>query len=33
MKLTVDHNSGAARTGSLEFRRGVVATPAFMPVS
>lgn len=32
MKLTVDHRSGAARTGSLEFRRGVVETPAFMPV-
>jgi len=32
MKLTVDHSSGAARTGSLEFRRGVVETPAFMPV-
>ena len=32
MKLTVTHNSGAARTGSLEFRRGVVETPAFMPV-
>ncbi len=32
MKLTIDHSSGAARTGSLEFRRGVVETPAFMPV-
>jgi queuine tRNA-ribosyltransferase len=32
MKLTVTHNFGAARTGSLEFRRGVVETPAFMPV-
>jgi queuine tRNA-ribosyltransferase len=32
MKLTVTQNSDAARTGSLEFRRGVVETPAFMPV-
>lgn len=32
MKLTVTNTSGAARTGTLEFRRGVVQTPAFMPV-
>jgi len=32
MKLTVAKTSGAARTGSLEFRRGTVHTPAFMPV-
>jgi queuine tRNA-ribosyltransferase len=32
MKLTVTRTSGAARTGVLEFRRGTVHTPAFMPV-
>ena len=32
MKLTVAATSGAARTGTLEFRRGGVRTPAFMPV-
>jgi len=32
MKFTVDHVSGTARTGKLEFRRGRVQTPAFMPV-
>jgi queuine tRNA-ribosyltransferase len=32
MKLTVKQSSGAARTGTLEFRRGNVQTPAFMPV-
>ena len=32
MKFTVAQLSGAARTGALEFRRGVVKTPAFMPV-
>lgn len=32
MKLKVTHTADAARTGSLEFRRGVVQTPAFMPV-
>ena len=32
MKLTVTRTSGAARTGALEFRRGKVQTPAFMPV-
>ena len=32
MKLEIAQTSGAARTGTLEFRRGVVKTPAFMPV-
>ena len=32
MKLTVNNTAGAARTGLLEFRRGTVRTPAFMPV-
>ena len=32
MKFSVTHRDGAARTGSLSFRRGVVRTPAFMPV-
>ena len=32
MKLTVSHTLDAARVGELEFRRGVVRTPAFMPV-
>ena len=32
MKLTVTKTSGAARAGALEFRRGTVHTPAFMPV-
>jgi len=32
MKFTVSAQSGAARCGSLEFRRGAVQTPAFMPV-
>ncbi len=32
MKLTVEHSAGAARVGELEFRRGSVKTPAFMPV-
>ena len=32
MKLTVANTSGAARTGTLEFRRGAIETPAFMPV-
>ena len=32
MRLTVKHVSGAARVGELEFRRGTVQTPAFMPV-
>lgn len=32
MKFTVSDQCGAARTGRLEFRRGDVHTPAFMPV-
>ena len=32
MKFTIDARSGHARTGRLEFRRGAVHTPAFMPV-
>ena len=32
MKFTVAEKSGAARCGKLEFRRGEVQTPAFMPV-
>lgn len=32
MKLSIDVTAGAARTGVLEFRRGSVRTPAFMPV-
>ena len=32
MKLTVHEIDGAARRGELEFRRGTVQTPAFMPV-
>ncbi|NIL95336.1 MAG: tRNA guanosine(34) transglycosylase Tgt [Woeseiaceae bacterium] len=32
MKLEISHTSGAARTGQLTFGRGVVETPAFMPV-
>ena len=32
MKLTLSHRSGQAREGLLEFRRGTVRTPAFMPV-
>ena len=32
MKLNVEQTSGAARAGTLEFRRGTVSTPAFMPV-
>ena len=32
MKFTVKKTSGAARVGSLSFRRGEVQTPAFMPV-
>jgi queuine tRNA-ribosyltransferase len=32
MKLTVTGQCGAARTGTLAFRRGDVRTPAFMPV-
>ncbi len=32
MKFSVSHRDGASRRGRLEFRRGVVETPAFMPV-
>ncbi len=32
MKFTVNERCGAARRGVLEFRRGIVQTPAFMPV-
>lgn len=32
MKFSVSHTDGAARTGVLEFERGEVRTPAFMPV-
>jgi queuine tRNA-ribosyltransferase len=32
LKLTVSRTAGAARTGTLQFRRGAVRTPAFMPV-
>jgi len=32
VKLAVHSRCGLARRGSLEFRRGTVATPAFMPV-
>jgi len=32
VKLTITATSGAARCGELEFRRGVVKLPAFMPV-
>jgi queuine tRNA-ribosyltransferase len=32
MKFAVASQSGAARCGTLQFRRGAVSTPAFMPV-
>jgi queuine tRNA-ribosyltransferase len=32
MKFSVGKSSGAARVGEVEFRRGKVQTPAFMPV-
>ncbi len=32
MKLTISATCDAARTGELSFRRGIVKTPAFMPV-
>ena len=32
MKLVIDSQCGAARRGRLEFRRGTVELPAFMPV-
>ena len=32
MKFSVSKTAGAARAGKIQFRRGVVRTPAFMPV-
>jgi len=32
LKFTCTHSDGAARRGTLEFARGTVQTPAFMPV-
>ena len=32
MKFTIDAQDGAARRGLLNFRRGEIQTPAFMPV-
>ena len=32
MRFHLDHSDGAARRGRLEFERGIVDTPAFMPV-
>ncbi len=32
MKFNISHTDGAARRGRLQFGRGVVDTPAFMPV-
>ena len=32
MKFTIHHTRGKARCGQMEFARGVVDTPAFMPV-
>ena len=32
MKFELSHRDGIARTGTLTFRRGEIATPAFMPV-
>ena len=32
MKFTLLNTDGLARRGQLEFDRGVVETPAFMPV-
>ncbi|MGB5245601.1 MAG: tRNA guanosine(34) transglycosylase Tgt [Woeseia sp.] len=32
MKLSIEAHCGDARCGTLQFRRGVVRTPAFMPV-
>jgi len=32
MNFSIHNTSGMARTGSLRFRRGLVRTPAFMPV-
>ena len=30
--VTIDHTDGRARTGSIAMRRGLIRTPAFMPV-
>jgi len=32
MKFTCTHTDGDARCGRMQFERGVVDTPAFMPV-
>ncbi len=32
MKFTLTHTDGAARRGEIEFERGTIQTPAFMPV-
>ena len=32
MKFEISHEQGRARRGQLSFARGVVETPAFMPV-
>jgi len=32
VKFSIDNRHGAARSGALQFRRGSVQTPAFMPV-
>ena len=32
MKFELKNESGGARRGQLEFKRGTVETPAFMPV-
>ena len=32
MQFTIHATDGNARTGKLEFKRGIVDTPAFMPV-
>jgi queuine tRNA-ribosyltransferase len=32
MKFNIKHTDGLARTGQIEFPRGVIRTPAFMPV-
>jgi len=32
MKFDIQSKAGAARRGTLKFRRGTIETPAFMPV-
>ncbi len=32
MKFNISHECGAARCGTLKFRRGEIQTPVFMPV-